>query len=1081
MGKMPMSQGEGWCRTTERGRTMRIHGLAGVMLSLAGAAAAQPLGVEPPGETFDVPAWDRAEGVPQIFEHSQEAGPDETLFLVGKNLSKEVVVWGHHPDSSTGKAVPAKVQLATDSSLAVTLPDACFDGPMAVSVKNAAGMSEPVVINAPQPWWCSPAAAAPGESVRVFGRNLACRPDFRRAHVWLTALGEEHGRVAHATGDGFRGTGDSPVGSGRWLNVAEAGKYAVRATLPADLKPGVYELWLHGGRGGAWGWGGPVRLAVRADRRPSRTVSLKPAKDGSLALQEALDALAARGGGTLRLPPGRFAFTGTLRVPQQVMLAGAGPDATALELATSPTSAFARLEAVGWNLAPGAIHSRGDTMTYDLNVPQAGRWSVWLRYATDMSPWKQVGVSGNTALRLDEGAWLALENLPNTGGFGAYRWSKATEMELSAGKHTLVWQNVKGGGLSLDAFVFMRVTDTGDSPAVDAGMGGSPMLQRGAVRDTGDSPVAGAGMGGSPMLQRGAARDTGDSPVEQSGAEPSDKPWPADSPTCVVLQAEACTRFACKEGTLPRSNQAAVWLSGDGAALEDLTVLGNAQVNQGIAIRAAAPSEWVSGCRVRRVRLADCEGKQGENCGVYARRLRGGSVCESELWGRTPLFLSGVRDTVFASNRLVSVTRYGGNSEAAILGRCEPVERCVIERNVVAAPAGAEAGGPTARRLIWLSTGHGSVSHNWLAYNGVEQAGSAGQARFGGVAGTDQNVGEMILFEGNHRTMFFGPLAGADPRSATLPATLPHTPDARLGSVKREQLAHDADGRETPFWPPDADDGSDEPPLGEYYVTVFSGAGQGQTRRVVARAGERLIVDRPWRVAPEAGSVVAVGTMFYQNLIVGNSTPDGMTGVQLWISCVENVVAGNTVARQRKPGLFLYANGTTLASSMPRTWNRGISPLFWNLAEGNRTDECSDGALVTSGDAAGLPVEFPRALGNVLRHNSFIRSRQNGVIVTSRKKEGGADRSASVVGTVVEFNVVRDAPVAYRAAEGSDAVVFRRDHAYAWVPAGSAAGPAVAFQLDTPAAACALEQNTVEGKAGAKDSSIVELKKSWEK
>ena len=60
---------------------------------------------------------------------------------------------------------------------------------------------------------------------------------------------------------------------------------------------------------------------------------------------------------------------------------------------------------------------------------------------------------------------------------------------------------------------------------------------------------------------------------------------------------------------------------------------------------------------------------------------------------------------------------------------------------------GAEAGGPTARRVLWFSTGHGSITHNCIADNGVEDDLSgrrspvAGQARFGGVAGTDQNVG----------------------------------------------------------------------------------------------------------------------------------------------------------------------------------------------------------------------------------------------------------------------------------------------------------------------------------------------------
>lgn len=977
--------------------------LAATAFSLA-ALPPRPPAVTPPGDPFEPPAWPAADGAPEIFEHSQEAGPDETLFLVGTNLTRDVLLWGSHPDDPRGKAIPAKVQLAAPGHLALTLPESACDGPVVLSVKNAAGHAAPVVLNAPQPWWSHPAAPAPGTDLRVFGRSLACRPDARKAHVWLAPA-------------------DAPD-AGRWLDATDTGPYALTVPLPKDLKPAAYHLWLHAGRGGAWGWGGPLRIDVREPRAPGRTVTLRPAKDGRPpAIQEALDDLARRGGGTLRLPAGRLPFTGTLRVPSRVTLAGAGRDATTLELQTSPPAAFARFEASGWNIAPGAIHSSGDTMTYTLDIPQTGAWHVWLRYATDMSPWKQDGVSGNTAIQLDNGPLFALDDLPNTGGFGSFKWSRSATLDIKAGRHTLVWRNIKGGGLSLDAFVFT---------------------------------------------------------LASSPAAPSDTPFPANAPDTVVLQGEDCHTFSSKDGTLPRSNRAAIWLSADGASLQDLTVLGNAQVNQGIAIRAPEPTAWLSGCAVRRVRLADCEGKQAENCAVYIRNLREGDIRDSELWGRTPLFLSGVRDCAFADNRLVSVTRFGGNAEAAILGRCEPVERCVIERNTVASPPGAEAGGPTARRMIWLATGHGSVSCNWLAHNGVESPGGARQARFGGVAGTDQNVGETILFEGNHRTMFFGPLADADPQSVTLPATLPPTPDNRLGSVKRDQLPRDAEGRETPFWPPDTDDGTGEPPVTEYYVTVFAGPGQGQTRRVTARSGERLALDRPWRVAPRPGSLVAVGTMFHRNLIVGNHTPDGMTGIQLWISCVENIISANTIQRQRKPALFLYANASTLASSMPRTWNRGVSPLFWNLAQGNRADTCSDGALVTSGDAPGLPVEFPRALGNVLRHNTFATSRQNGVIITSRKGETGTDTSASVVGTVVEHNVVRDAPVAYHAAHGTDAVVFRRNHAYAWHPAPPPAAPAVAFQFASPATAYALELNSVEGKVGTKDPTILELKKTWE-
>ena len=521
-------------------------------------------------------------------------------------------------------------------------------------------------------------------------------------------------------------------------------------------------------------------------------------------------------------------------------------------------------------------------MEYQVNFPAAGEWTVWLRYATDMAPWKQPGVSGHMAIQMDDGRSVPLENPPNTGSFGTFKWARSA-------------------------------------------------------------------------------------------------------------------RF------------------------------------------------------------------------------------------------SGVRQSEFRDNRLVSRTLWGGNAEAAIQGRNEVIEECVIENNRVASPVGAEAGGPTARRLIWVSTGRGSVTHNWFSGNGVEApagpgaATGAGPVRFGGVAGTDQNVGEMILFEANHRTMYFGPLAAAEAQAVVLPKTIPATPDNRLGSMldgrppelRRELLAHDAAGNETPFWPADAWDEGPEPPIHEYYVSAFRGPGQGQTRRAIRRDGERLLLDRPWREPPAGGSVVAVGTGFYQNLIFGNYVPDGMTGIQLWISRIENVVACNSIARQRRPGLYFYASGTTLASSMPRSWNRGIAPLFFNHAEGNRSEECSVGAVVTSGNASGLPLEFPRALGNVLRHNSFVRNRTEGVLLAGRRSNTVAgDTSPSVLGTLVEFNVVRDAPVAYHTAQGSDAVVFRRNHAYFWYPVNATSEPPVGFQVNAPKAAVAVEHNNAEDKVGGESGAVIRLNKS---
>ena len=868
---------------TKRKFTKKLF-IIGVLVSCAYLAQAQSVGEELPagnyatpeirlpyeGPIYTPPASSKVKvkaGSPKIYEYSRDAGPDETFFAVGSGLTDSVRIWGISPEQQGGQFWKVGTQFATDSYTSVTIPQQAQDGPFLVWFKNEKGWSSPVRLNVPQAWWCSPDKVKPGNDVRIFGRDLARRPDRTTAFVYMT----------HQNG------------YGQWLEVKYPEKYTVTVHIPEDIEAGSYQIWPYAGAGGDIGWGSPINIRVegQTSKHVSERIKNVPASEGSdNKLQSLIDEMSTHGGGTIQLEAGTYYFKGTLRIPGGVVLSGKGKDVTRLQLLYDVDAAFPR---------------------WDFPLP------MW--------------------------------------------------------------------------------------------------------------------------------------------------------------------------GT------SAVWLTGSGSGIQELTVSGNAQVNVGITVRSEDQLEWIECCRVEGVRVADIEGKQVENCGIRLAKASYAVVRDNEIWGRAPIFLSGVRQSQFINNRLVSVTRVGGNAEAAILSRCEVLEECIIEGNRIACPPGGEAGGPTARRMIWISTGRGSVTHNWLADNGVEEAAGpgayvgAGQARFGGVAGTEQNVGEMILFEANHRTMYFGKLAEGDKQSVTLPKTLPTTPDAYFGSmlngkspaVTRQLLAHDDKGNETPFWPPDIDDGGVEPPIGEYYVSVFKGTGQGQTRRVIRREGERLILDRPWIQQPTDESTVVVSTAFYQNLIVGNNASDGMTGIQLWISCIENIIAGNSIARQRKQGIFLYANGTTLASSMPRSWNRGISPLFFNHVEGTRAEECSEGAIVTSGDSPLLPIEFPRALGNTLRHNSFIGSRKYGVNITSRKADAVKDdTSPSIVGTIVEFNVVRDAPVAYHAGNLADGIIFRRNHAYFWYPVNNDPVSNVAFLIQAKDAAhIAIEANSIEGKEGVDEENII--------
>lgn len=955
---------------------------------LAGSAYTPPFSTAPP-----------AAGAPVIYEYTHEVAPDQSCFVVGEGFSEktEAVIWGPDARSSGGALTKCKVHFFGPSYVAITIPDKAFDAPWLLWVRNENGWSRPVRLNVPEVWTVHPSPVFPDSALSCFGTGFN-----QRTRAYLAQPGK----------------------AGRWLKCEAMSQFKLASFLPADVAEGAYQLWVHGRTGGAYAWSDPVEVRVVRRIDPpaaKRTVAAPATGQPPFDLQRVVDQLGASGGGTLFLQNGIFPIIGTLKVPAGVHVRGEAGSAQ-LRVVDSPSSAFKFPTSGAWGQGVGGIHSVGDEMEYKLTVPATGKYTVWLRYATDMAPWGQDGVSGNHSLSVDDGQPMPLQNLPNTGSFGSLKWSKTAELDLTKGPHKLTWRNDKGGGINPDAYVF----------------------------------------------------------TSDPNWQPNEKSYPQTSDKLIIQQAEEAVRFQSKDGSLPGGAAPAVWLAGDGAGLSELTIVGNPQISTGILIESDKPLAWVRDNVVQDCVITNIEGRSGANSGVHLVRTEGARIADNQLEGKAPLLLQGVRHCELKENWLTPLRRFGDPALAAILGSQDIIEGCIIENNKVASPPGSEAGGPEVMRLLWFSTGHGSITRNYIADNGIANADKAGAMRFGGVAGREQNVGEMILFEGNHRTMFFGQPVSATEASVTLPKTVPTTPDNRLGSVAREALAHDAAGNETPFWPPNVDDGSPEPPIGEYYVSIFKGPGQGQTRRVAAREGEKLLLTSPWRVPPTKDSLIVIGTAFYQNLIVDNYVPDGMTGIQLWISCMENIVSGNTISRMRRPAFYLYSNATTLASSMPRTWNRGVSPLFFNLIEGNRSDECSAGALVTSGESPGLPVEFPRALGNVLRHNSFLRNRTEGVIITAGAQKEG-DTAAAIAGTITEFNTVRDAPVAYRSAQQSDAALCRRNQAYFWYPVNNSTEPCVAFQVDRPAARVVIEDNTVEGKVGElRPKDVIEEKRAEE-
>lgn len=107
-------------------------------------------------------------------------------------------------------------------------------------------------------------------------------------------------------------------------------------------------------------------------------------------------------------------------------------------------------QAFGYSV--GNIHNPGDWLEYDIDVPRDGTYSLWVFYSAANARWGLKTMDNRTALRIDDGEFVPLTGLANTGSWREFKWSRCATLRLKAGRHVMHWQNFKGGGLNLEAW-----------------------------------------------------------------------------------------------------------------------------------------------------------------------------------------------------------------------------------------------------------------------------------------------------------------------------------------------------------------------------------------------------------------------------------------------------------------------------------------------------------------------------------------------------------------------------------------------------------------------------------------------------
>ncbi len=308
-------------------RQMLTLSLPGLLEFEAGPSGVTlPSGVDPfdltvTGTTLDSNA-------PDFGEWTRIAGPDETIAITGDDFHHDTIfkVYGENSGGSVQSTVSDPI-LSGDNRALVTLPAGLpGDSMYVVWAENGTDVSNAVAVNRTETWWIGPNMPHAGQEIAIFGQNLT------KGNADWDGTGSEKSWVWVEKIDGT---------SGQWATVNEANPYRVDFEVPNTFSVGdTYKAWVHNGHGGEFGWSAPVEFTVRtADQNnmgwDDSTDIIDVTTHGANG-DDTLDDLAAFQAAfaaakdlglvypTVYVPEGTYYVSGTLSLPSNVRLQGAG-------------------------------------------------------------------------------------------------------------------------------------------------------------------------------------------------------------------------------------------------------------------------------------------------------------------------------------------------------------------------------------------------------------------------------------------------------------------------------------------------------------------------------------------------------------------------------------------------------------------------------------------------------------------------------------------------------------------------------------------------------------------------------------
>ena len=178
---------------------------------------------------------------PAIAELTRTGKAGETLVLTGWQLdaSTKFFVYGQ-TNGTNGALLEAKIQKLDGNVAAITLPTALPQGSdYLLWAQNSSGYSQPVMINQTEVWWVKETSTR-GQIASVFGRNLSQDGGTQSSQVYL----------------------EDTTGKGYWAQVVGVNPYKVDFKVPDALANGNYQVFVHNGDGGQYGWSKPLTMTI---------------------------------------------------------------------------------------------------------------------------------------------------------------------------------------------------------------------------------------------------------------------------------------------------------------------------------------------------------------------------------------------------------------------------------------------------------------------------------------------------------------------------------------------------------------------------------------------------------------------------------------------------------------------------------------------------------------------------------------------------------------------------------------------------------------------------------------------------